>query len=75
MGIFSKSNGYQWDLSDQIPPNLVINGKKLMVDLAALILLADQPSPHQIHPDIIRADLLIIPSSDRGGQGILIILG
>ena len=61
--------------SDPIPPNLVINGKKLMVDLAALILLADQPSPHQIHPDIIRADLLIIPSSDRGGQGKLIILG
>ena len=75
MGIFSKSNGYQWDLSDQIPPNLVINGKKLMVDLAAQILLADQPSPHQTHPDIIRADLLIIPPSDRGGQGILIILG
>ena len=61
--------------SDPIPPNLVINGKKLMVDLAALILLANQPSPHQNHPGIIRADLLIIPSSDRGGQGILIILG
>lgn len=61
--------------SDPIPPNLVINGKKLMADLAALILLGDQPSPHQSHPDIIRADLLIIPSSDRGGQGILIILG
>lgn len=61
--------------SDPIPPNLVINGKKLMVDRPALIPLADQPSPHQIHPDIIRADLLIIPSSDMGGQGILIILG
>ena len=61
--------------SDPIPPNLVINGKKLMADLAALIRLGDQPSPHQSHPDIIRADLLIIPSSDRGGQGILIILG
>ena len=60
--------------SDPIPPNLVINGKKLMADLVALILLGDQPSPHQSHPDI-RADLLIIPSSDRGGQGILIILG